>query len=186
MDDGEIVELYLRRDELAIAHTTEKYGRRLRALALGVVQDAQTAEECENDAYWEAWRSIPPHEPRDYLYAFLARIVRHAALNCCRARSRLKRTAHITQLSTELEQCIPAPDDLECRLDAMALGEAVNGFLAKLSQEKRDMFLRRYWYLDHISTIAQRFGCSEGRVKTTLFRVRQKLRDYLEQEGYTL
>lgn len=186
MDDGQIVELYLQRDESAIARTAEKYGRRLRGLTRGVVQDAQAAEECENDAYWEAWRSIPPHEPRDYLYAFLARIVRHAALNRCRARDRLKRSAHITQLSAELEQCIPAPDDLECRLDAMALAEAVNGFLAKLSREKRDMFLRRYWYLDSISTIASRFGCSEGRVKTTLFRVRAKLRDYLEQEGYKL
>lgn len=186
MDDGQIVELYLRRDESAIAHSSGKYGRRLRALALGVVRDAQTAEECENDAYFEAWRSIPPHEPRSYLYAFLARIVRHAALNRCRDRDRLKRAAHVTQLSAELEQCIPAPDDMECRLDAMALGEAINGFLASLDREKRDMFLRRYWYLDSVSAIASRFGCSQGRVKTTLFRVRARLRDYLKQEGYTL
>lgn len=186
MDDGQIVELYLRRDESAIIRTSEKYGRRLRALAAGVVRDAQTAEECENDAYFEAWRSIPPHEPRDYLYAFLARIVRHTALNRCRDRDRLKRAAFVTQLSAELEQCLPAPDDLECHLDEMALGEAINGFLATLSREKRDMFLRRYWFLDEVSAIAARFGCSQGRVKTTLFRVRAKLRSYLEQEGYTL
>lgn len=186
MDDGQIVELYLNRDESAIARTAEKYGRRLRTLALGVVEDAQTAEECENDAYWEAWRTIPPHEPRSYLYAFLARIVRHTALNCCRDRSRLKRAAFVTQLSAEMEECIPAPDDLECRLDTMVLGQAINGFLSTLSREKRDMFLRRYWYLDSVSAIAARFGCSQGRVKTTLCRVRAKLRDYLEQEGYTL
>lgn len=186
MDDGQIVELYLSRDESAIGHTAEKYGRRLRTLALGMVGDAQTAEECENDAYWEAWCSIPPHEPRDYLYAFLARIVRHISLNHCRDRDRLKRAAVVTQLSAELEQCIPAPDDLECRLDAIDLSQAINGFLATLSREKRDMFLRRYWYLDSVSAIAARFGCSQGRVKTTLCRVRARLRDYLEQEGYTL
>ena len=186
MDDGQIVELYLNRDESAITHTSEKYGRRLRSLAAGVVRDTQTAEECENDTYFEAWRSIPPHEPRDYLYAFLARIVRHTALNRCRERNRLKRAAIVTQLSGELEQCLPAPDDLECRLDEMALAEAINGFLATLSREKRDMFLRRYWFLDDIATVAARFGCSQGRVKTTLFRVRAKLRDYLKQEGYTL
>lgn len=186
MEDGQIVELYLSRDESAVRHTADKYGRRLRALALGVVRDVQTAEECENDTYMEAWRSIPPHEPREYLYAFLARITRHTALNRCRERGALKRGAFVTQLSAELEQCIPAPDDLECRLDAMALGEAVNGFLAALDREKRAMFLRRYWYLDSVSAIASRFGCSEGRVKTTLFRLRGKLRAYLEQEGYTL
>ena len=58
--------------------------------------------------------------------------------------------------------------------------------LAGLSREKRVMFLRRYWYLDSVSAIAARFGCSQGRVKTTLCRVRARLRDYLEQEGYTL
>lgn len=186
LDDSQIVELYLTRDESAVACTAEKYGRRLRALALGVVQDAQTAEECENDTYLEAWESIPPHEPREYLFPFLACITRHVSLDRCRERSRLKRSAFVTELSAELEQCIPAPDDLECRLDAIALGEAINGFLVTLSKEKRTMFLRRYWYLDSISAIARRCGCSEGKVKTALFRTREALRRYLEQEGYTL
>lgn len=48
------------------------------------------------------------------------------------------------------------------------------------------MFLRRYWYLDPIADIAKRFGVSESKVKTTLFRCRNGLRDYLEQEGYTI
>lgn len=186
MDDEQIVALYLNRDEAAVARTAEKYSRRLRALALGIVGDAQTAEECESDAYWEAWRSIPPHQPRDYLYPFLARIVRHAALDRCRERDRLKRSAHVVELSAELEQCLPAPGDAACRLDALALGEAINGFLAGLSREKRVMFLRRYWYLDSVSDVARRCGCSEGRVKTILFRLRKQLRDYLGQEGYTL
>lgn len=90
------------------------------------------------------------------------------------------------ELTAELEQCVPASDDLEERLDAMALGEAVSRFLRSIDRTKRDMFLRRYWYLDSVSAIARRFGCSEGKVKTTLFRVRGKLREYLEQEGYTV
>lgn len=60
MDDNRIVELYLTRNETAIALTTEKYGKRLRALAQNITEDAQTAEECENDTYIQAWNSIPP------------------------------------------------------------------------------------------------------------------------------
>ena len=67
MDDRGIVALYLRRDETAIRQTAEKYGSRLRTLAYGIVNDLQTAEECENDTYMEAWRTIPPHEPSDSL-----------------------------------------------------------------------------------------------------------------------
>ncbi len=186
MEDDKIVELFLKRREEALRHTAEKYGRRLRALSQHIVEDVQTAEECENDTYVEAWNSIPPHSPKDYLYAFLARIIRHISLNCCRNRSRLKRSAYLCELSAEMEQCIPAPDDCECRVEDMVFAEAVNGFLKSLNVEKRTIFLRRYWYLDSIADLAERFGYSESKIKTMLFRCRNKLRKYLEQEGYTI
>ena len=186
MDDNSIVALYLLRDETAIRHTSEKYGNRLYALAYGIVKDRQIAEECENDTYMEAWNAIPPHEPREYLYAFLARITRHVSLNCCREHSRLKRSAYLCELSAEMEQCIPAPDDVECRIDDLIFREAINDFLGTLSEEKRNLFLRRYWYLDSIADISKRFAMSESKVKTTLFRCRNQLRKHLEKEGYTL
>ena len=186
LDDAGIVELYLLRDEEAIGQTSAKYGSRLRTLSLGIVLDRETAEECENDTYLEAWNNIPPHEPRSYLYAFLARITRHISLNCCRDRSRLKRSAYIVELSTEMEECIPAPNDLDCRIDDLALSEAINGFLRSLKKGKRNIFIRRYWYLDTISDISIRFAISESKVKTTLFRCRRELRQWLEMEGYTL
>ena len=164
MDDSGIVELYLNRDEAAIARTSEKYGQRLRSFSLGIVQDLQTAEECENDTYMAAWSSIPPHAPRDYFYAFLAR----------------------SELSAELEQCIPGGEDLDRRMDDRALAEAINGFLGALSEEKRNLFLRRYWYLDSIAAIAKRYRFSQSKVKTTLFRTRNQFRDYLKEEGYDI
>ena len=186
MDDNKIVELYLLRDETAVKQTSEKFGTRLRALAYGIVNDYETAEECENDTYMQAWNTIPPHEPRSYLYPFLARITRHISLNCCRDRSRLKRSAFICELSAEMEECIPAPDDVECRVDDIVLGEAINGFLGKLDEEKRNIFIRRYWYMDSIAEISKRFGLSQSKVKTTLFRCRIRLREHLEKEGYTI
>lgn len=186
LDDNRIVELYLQRDETAIKQTTEKYGKRLRSLAYGIVNDQQTAEECENDTYMEAWNTIPPHEPRSYLYAFLARITRHISLNCCRARNRLKRSAFICVLSIEMEQCIPSPNDVECRIDDIALSETLNKFLSTLDKEKRNIFVRRYWYLDSIAAISERFDLSQSKIKTTLFRCRNQLREYLEKEGYTI
>ena len=186
MNDDRIIELYLMRDEEAIKLTAEKYGSRLRSLAYGIVNNRQTAEECENDTYLKAWNAIPPHEPRGYLYAFLARITRHVSLNCCRARDQLKRRAFICELSAEMEQCIPSPDDSECLMDDVALRNAINGFLGKLKEEKKNIFIRRYWYLDSVADISKRFDLSESKVKTTLFRCRRELRDYLEKEGYTL
>lgn len=186
MEDAQIVDLFLAREEQAIAHSAEKYGRRLRALSFDIVKDAQTAEECENDTYQEAWESIPPHTPRDYLYAFLARILRHISLNRCRDRNRLKRSAHVCELSSEMEQCLPAPDDCACRMEEMALQEVLNTFLRGLPTKKRILFVRRYWYLDSIAEAARHCGISESKTKTELFRLRNALRDYLKKEGYVL
>lgn len=186
MDDNKIVELYLSRDETAIKYTAESYGARLRSLSNNIVKDLQAAEECENDTYLEAWRMIPPHEPRMYLFAFLARITRHISLNVCRDRNRLKRSAFICELSTEMEQCIPSPNDTECLIDDMTLKGAINNFLSTLDEEKRNIFLRRYWFLDSIASISERYALSESKVKTTLFRCRNQLREFLEKEGYTI
>lgn len=120
------------------------------------------------------------------MYAFLARITRHISLNYCRNRNRLKRSAFICELSAEMEQCIPTPDDIECQIDEKTLSNLINDFLGKLDEEKRNIFIRRYWYLDSVAVIAKRFAISESKVKTTLFRCRNGLREYLKKEGYTL
>ena len=184
MEDDAIVTLYWQRNEEALRASAEKYGSRLRGLAQRILADAHDAEECENDTYLEAWNRIPPHRPESYLYPFLARITRHLSLNCCRDRERLKRRAHLCELSAEMEQCLPAPDDAACRLEENELREAINGFLAKLPEEQRNLFLRRYWYLDSISDIARRYGLSESKVKSSLSRSRQALGEQLRKEGY--
>lgn len=186
MNDEQIIEAYLARNEAAISETQSKYGSRLQNLSYQITADLPTAEECENDTYLQAWKSIPPHEPKAYLFAFLARITRHLSLNCCRSRSSLKRSAFLCEFSTEMEQCIPAPDDTACRLDDLAFAEMINRFLSTLDVKKRNIFLRRYWYLDSVADIAARYGIGESAVKTMLFRIRKQLYNFLEQEGYRL
>ena len=101
MEDHKIVRLFLERDEAAIRFTSEKYGSRLRMLALCITSDMQTSEECENDTYLEAWNRIPPHEPKTYLFAFLARIIRHISIDRCRERTSLKRNGYVIELTQE-------------------------------------------------------------------------------------
>ena len=186
LDDNQIVDLFLCRDQEAISQTSEKYGGRLRSIAYRITEEQHTAEECENDTYMEAWNAIPPHEPRTYLFAFLAKLTRQIALDFCKKRSTLKRSAFLCELSTELEQCIPAPDDTESQIDAKLLCEGINAFLKTLNQEKRNIFVRRYWYMDSIAAISDRYGMTQSKVKTILFRIRNQLRSYLEKEGFEL
>lgn len=186
LEDDKIVQLFLSRDEEAIRKTSEKYGTRLRAVALAITSDYQTSEECENDTYVQAWNLIPPNEPKTYLYAFLARIIRHISIDRCRKEKTLKRGAFITELTEEMEMCISDVKDLESELEAKELGAAISKFLRSLPKEKRVIFVRRYFFMDSVAEISKRCAISESKVKTVLFRVRKELREYLKKEGYLI
>lgn len=116
----------------------------------------------------------------------MARITRAASIDCRRKNTRQKRAAHIETLSAELEICLASPDDLDCRLGDREIADALNGFLSELTAETRQLFLRRYFYADSIRDIALRFGLTEGKVKTVLFRTRARLRGYLDERGISL
>ncbi len=186
MEDDKIVQLYLNRNETAIRQTAKKYGSRLRAISFRITNDRETSEECENDTYLEAWNRIPPSEPKHYFYAFLAKIIRALSIDRCRKLTRLKRSSHIIDLTSELEMCIPAVNDVADDVQARILGESISRFLYNLSDEKQIMFMRRYFYLDTVSEISEYLSVSDSKVKTTLFRIRNELREYLINEGYAL
>ena len=186
MEDEKIVELYLQRDETAISETAKKYGVRLQALAHRIVSDAQAAEECENETYLEAWNRIPPKEPRTYLFAFLGRIARHIAIDECRRSTSKKRSALLVELSAEMEECLAGEGSVEEVIEEQELSRAIMDFLSDCSLQQRRVFLRRYWFFDTIPEICQRYGYSESRVKTMLFRMRKNLKEHLEREGYAV
>jgi hypothetical protein len=60
------------------------------------------------------------------------------------------------------------------------------GCIRCLDEEKRYIFVRRYYYSDSIGQIALSLRVGEGKVKTTLHRLRASLKNLLEQEGIAL
>lgn len=184
MEDSEIVSLYLKRDEQAIRETSNKYGAQLQSLAYHVTEDSQTAEECLNDAYLKTWQSIPPNEPRDYLFPYLAKIVRQVSFDAVRYRNRKKRSAQMTELSEELEETVGGLETPESETDAKVLMEEVSKYLKSLPKKRRVMFVRRYYYMDSIAEIAEDYKVKEAYVRLTLYRVRNGLKEHLKEAGY--
>ena len=161
MEDEKIVQLYFNRDENAIKCTADKYSSKLCNISYKIVRDTCTVQECENDTYMETWKRIPPSNPKDYFFAFLARIIRTISIDRYRKETSLKRNCNIVELSKELSR-----------------------FLYTLSDEKQIMFVRRYFYMESIAEIAKHLSITESKVKTSLFRVRGKLKIYLEKEEF--
>lgn len=185
MEDREIIELYWQRLEQAVNETEQKYGKQLYSLSNHIVYNHEDAQECVNDTYHATWNTLPPKKP-EFFFAYLAKITRHFSFGKLDYRQAKKRDAVIVELSTEMENCIPAPNDLERKLESEEIGRIISAFLWQQTEEMRKVFVRRYWYMDSVNDISVNFGISESKVKSILFRMRNKLREYLESEGIAL
>lgn len=180
MEDSRIVELFLQRSEVAIDAAQQKYGAMCRAMARNLLGSEEDAQECLNDALHALWNTIPPEKPQK-LGAYFAKIVRNLAMKRLTYQNADKRSGAIVSCE-ELSACIPAGNTVEELFEEKELSNAIGRFLGTLDRDSRDMFLRRYWFCDSIGQIAKGFGISETGVTTKLYRMRKKLKDYLERE----
>lgn len=185
MEDPQIIELYWRRDERAIAETQKKYGPFCLRLARNILSSQQDAEECVSDACYQAWNAIPPLRPVS-LRAWLGRVVRNLSLNRWNQNRAGKRYSGMETLLSELTDCIPSPDTVERTLEAEELGQAIGRWLRALSKEDRVLFVRRYWYGAPLKELARERGETPNRLAQRMYRLRGGLKQALEQEGITL
>lgn len=186
MRDSDIIALYWARDERAIAATADRYGSYCYSIAYNILYSHEDAEECVNNTYLGAWESIPPQHPKR-LSAYLGKITRNLSLNRYKKNRVRKRGGGQTELVlSELEDCIPSKKSVEHAVEEMVFVEAINRFLYAMPEQKRNIFIRRYWYLYSIQDIAKAYGMSESKVTSMLFRMRKELKTHLEKEGITL
>jgi RNA polymerase sigma-70 factor (ECF subfamily) len=177
VEDSAIVELFWQRSEGAVLAVQEKFGSYCLRIAINIVHSSQDAEECVNETWLRAWNAIPPARP-NRLRAFLGKITRNLALDRYEATHAQKRGSELTLALEELAD-FAAPE----AIDEGAITHAINDFLRAEPFEHSDIFIKRYWYLCSIQSIAAEYGYGTSKVKSLLARMRGRLRTHLESEG---
>ena len=129
---------------------------------------------------------MPPHRP-SLLAAFLGKITRHLSFDRYKKLHREKRGGHqLDAVLDELAECVSGTDDTERQWEEKALIEEINRFLFRLPEDRRYLFIRRYWYADSISQIAGRMNMSVNQVSVILSRLRRRLKDDLIERGFDI
>ena len=182
MEDEKIIELFWRRNQAAILEVQKKYGRYCYKVAKNILRSREDAEECVNDAYLTLWQSIPPKRPPN-LFAYLISITRNGCFKALRRENAQKRGGGQYALALEeLSELLPSRETVEGECDARLLAEELSGFIGELPYDDRMIFLGRYWLAMPIAEIAQRLHFTKSKVKSSLFRSRQKLEKHLMKE----
>ncbi|MDN4619486.1 RNA polymerase sigma factor [Paenibacillus sp. PsM32] len=185
MEDNEIVELFMTRNESAITESSRQYGRYCYTISYNILSDSEDAEECVNDTWLRTWNAIPPQRPNKLSF-FVGRITRNLSLDKFKAKKAQKRGGEMTIILGELDDCIPSEHDVEQAILEKDLSQTINRFLHTLPERECNLFLARYWYSQSQAEIAEQFAMKENNVKASLFRTRTKLKAYLMEEGIYL
>ena len=138
-----------------------------------------------NDAYLGTWNAIPPAKPNPLL-AFVCKIVRNISLKRYEQNTAKKRNSYYDLAIEELEDCLASSTTVEDEIAERELTRIIERFLRSLSKENRVIFLRRYWFSDSYADIAMRVNLSEKNISVRLTRIREKLREYLLENGVLL
>jgi RNA polymerase sigma-70 factor, ECF subfamily len=165
-------------DVEAYARIVEIYKDRIMTLCVGLMRDAQSAEELAQDVFVRAYRYIDTYDARRPIYPWLATIAYRLAQTRWVQRKR-QAVSHCDALDRLADGSAP-PHTLQALIvdeDARRLWRAVHA----LPDGQRAAVLLYYNEGMDVRQVAQILGVSSGTVKTLLFRARRRLHEVLSR-----
>ena len=161
-------------DRAAFSELAARSIGRLTAVARMILRDEYAAQDAVQEAFVEAWRSLPSLREPDRFEAWLRRLLVRA---CFKGVRRSRRTQATEIRLTPADE--PAIQGLEMDL---ALHDQLERGLARIPADQRAVVVLVY-YLDlPLADVAQAMGIPLGTTKSRLNRATQALRAALEAD----
>ena len=185
MTDERLIEMFLSRDEGAIAAAEEKYRPFCHSVLSNILPNKEDREECVNDVLLALWNSIPPQKPHN-LRAYIGTASRNHAINRSSGANAWKRGGNIRIVGEEFLDTLDDGSNLAEEFELNRAGKILNEVIGSLKKEDRKIFTMRFWLGLSYPEIAKQTGFGESRVKMSVSRTKKKLAERLKKEGVTL
>lgn len=177
MQEKNIVDAIKAGDEQAMQKIICRYSRLLWSIVGAVLSQVGTVEdmeECVADVFIDLWEYPQKYdESRGSLKAWLSVIARNKAIDRYRQKTKiqtipLEETMLMEKMGIETEK---------------EKNEGLRAALAGLTEEEREILLRRYVYQQKPKEMAVALALSVKQVENRLYRIKAKMRKQMEQEG---
>lgn len=176
MQEKNIIDAIKAGDEQAMQKIICRYSRLLWFIVGAVLSQVGTTEdmeECVADVFIDLWEHPQKYdESRGSLKAWLSVIARNKAIDRYRQKTKIQT---IPLEETVLAQMGVGPE--------MENREGLQEALAELTEEEREILLRRYVYQQKPKEMAVALGLSVKQIENRLYRIKAKMRKQMEQEG---
>lgn len=149
-----------------------QYGPLLRYVVGGILRDPQDAEDCYSEVSLSLWQKLDSYDAeKGSLTAWLTAVARNTALNHWKARQRRE-----AQRQDEEAVSPSTPEQALLRRERI---KQLQTAISRLNIGERQLFYRKYYYLQSTARIAAELGMTERAVEGRLYRLRQRLRQEL-------
>ncbi len=169
-------------DTAAFERLIRPLADRMLSVATGLATHKHESDDIYQDAMMTAFRSIASFKGQSQFSTWLYRVVVNTAISLQRKPSallaRLMSKASSEQ-NVEVEDLEHYQLDPEQRLANQQLSAAINKALGSLSKQERIAFVLCHQQELTVTAAADVMQCSEGSVKSYLFRSREKMRAQL-------
>lgn len=176
MQEKNIIDAIKAGDEQAMQKIICRYSRLLWSIVGAVLSQVGTTEdmeECVADVFIDLWEHPQKYdESRGSLKAWLSVIARNKAIDRYRQKTKIQ--------TIPLEETVLAQMGVEPEIENR---EGLQEALAELTEEEREILLRRYVYQQKPKEMAVALGLSVKQIENRLYRIKAKMRKQMEQEG---
>lgn len=163
-------------DPRAFEALVRRYDRRVLSLAFDMVGNAEDAQDVFQETFLAAYRALPGFRLESDFFTYLYRIAVNKALNFRRSRARRISASADNPASLRAENGVSTPEEVVLRAE---LRGQIEGALKGLSSRERMAFVLCHHQGFKIRQAALFMSCSEGAVKSYLFRAREKMKSVL-------
>lgn len=148
---------------------------------LGEVMQKEDIEETVSDVFVSLWQKSDNIDLEKPLKPYLVAIARNKAIDKLRT---YKGHISLEQMEENQQEMPIYTYDMVSKAENKEKMEIVKGVLKESKPVDRDIFILYYYYYEKTRVIAEKCQVSESKVKTTLSRLRDKMKIELERNGY--
>lgn len=185
MTEFELIQGLRNGDEAAFTYLVDTYKDRVFNTAIGIVQNAEDAEDVAQEVFIQVFRSIQNFKAESKLSTWIYRITTTRALDLLRSRKSKKRFGIIQRLfgeGNEPEMEIPDFNHPGVALDRKENAARLFKAIGQLPENQKIAFtLHKLEDLSY-QEVSEVMGTSVAAVESLLHRAKQNLKKILEKE----
>ena len=165
-------------DALAFPHLVEKYQNMVFTIAIKILKNKEEAEDAAQESFIKAYKSLSKFNNKSSFSTWLYKIAYNQAIDKLKI---MKRKWDFTEIDDDCDATESTNFELENYIDNKEIQLILKAGIERLQSNDQLIIMLYYYDGMRLKEIAEILGVEENNIKIKLFRIRNKLSDFLKK-----